>query len=352
MRVKFLTLIIFIAINNTNAKSPTKLIPRPKLETDSISLAPNQNFSIQGSGFILNYPQAHKVFLKQGKKKYRVAVLSSTATRLDLKTPVRIAYGDYELGLRLRTRLLKSKVTKLTNPLRLRPAAPPRPVFSHSLIKNHQEFAQVNSQLRYKNHDLVFSNENLELGLNEIRTSYYLDGWESLASEPSYIYYLPAEELESSLLLESEDPLKTFAIAPRHDMSFDLSAFTKSRYEDLSKSFYVSTPSDERYLEYRIELKPVYIERIHVTAPEYGVIVNRSTEDFPLEGCSLSDAVRARYFFKPDETLAAKSSITIEANLGLNDTTPDHLSLDCAEEQIDIFKYLKHDVDGYGIRVD
>jgi hypothetical protein len=352
MRVKFLVFITLLSIANAYAKVPSKLIPSPSLETDSINLAPNQSFTINGKGFILNHPKAHQVFLKQGKRKHKLEVLASTATQLELRAPARIAYGDYDLVLRLRTRLLRSKASKLTNPLRVRPTAPPKPVFSHAIIKDLQEFEQVNSLLRYKNNDLVFSKDKLELGLNEIRTSYYKDGWESLSSEPSYIYYLPANELESSLVLESENPLKTFVIAPRHDTSFDLSVYTKSHYEDLSKSFFVTTPSDERYLEYIIKLKPIFIERIHVTAPEYGIIVNRSAEDFSLAGCSLSDAVRARYFFAADEILTAKSSMTIEANLGLNDSTPDHLSLDCADEQIDIFKYLRHDTDGYGIRVD
>lgn len=352
MIARILILLLIVLTNLKLEAKSFKRIPRPIIQTDNIFVSPGAEFIIQGQGFIENYPKAHKARLKKGKKSYKVKVISSSANSLSLKAPKNLGYGDYDIRVRIKTRLLRSKASKRQGTIKLRPKAPPAPSFSHQVIKDTSELENNISEQQFLGHklDIKLNETDLRLGPNKISSTYTINGWTSLESATSLLYYFPESEMRSSLSLESEAPLKALALTKDRESSFDVSSITHNELEDLSKHFFLSTPSFPKYLEHIVNLSPIYIEKLHVKADEYAVLKNRSSEDFLLENCSLSDSIRQRYEFEAHEKIPAKQSIKVEANLGLNDSSPDSLSIACNDEEIDIFNYKGLDAAGYGIR--
>lgn len=352
MIVRVLVLALVLLSNLSTKAKIYKRVPSPIIHSDSVLISPGTEFTISGTGFIENYPQAHKVRVQNGKKSYKVKVVSSTVDSLSLKAPKDLSYGDYNIRIKIKTRLLRSKASKKQKLIRIRPEAPSALNFKYNVIKDQTELSEIALNTEFQGHSLDFhlNKDLLELGPNQITSTYTTNGWVSLESPSSQLYYFPEEEMLSSLMLESEAPLKTLALTKNKGLSFDVSNITKNEVEDLSKHFYLSTPSFPKYLEHIINLSPVYIEKLHVKAEEYAVLKNRSSQDFLLENCSLSDSLRVRHEFDASEKIPAKQSIKLEANLGLNDSSPDSLSIDCAEEEIDKFNYKGLDAEGFGIR--
>ena len=352
MIVRLLVLLL-VTLSSTRIEARAfKSIPRPIIDTENISISPGLEFTIEGQGFIENYPQAHIVKLTQGKRNYKAKVISSTVNSLTIKAPEDLSYGNYNIAIKIKTRLLRSKATKKDNLILLRPEAPPALSFSYNVINKASELDTAISSKSFQGYTLTphILNDETKLGPNQITASYTINGWQSLESISTSFYYFPEEEMRSALMLESESPLKTLALTRDKEFSFDVSSITEQETEDLSKHFYLSTPSYPKYLEYIISLSPVYIEKLHVKAEEYAVLKNRSSEDFLLENCTLSDSLKTRYEFESKDTIPAKQSIKLEANLGLNDSSPDSLSIDCNEEEIDKFSYQGLDAEGFGIR--
>ena len=341
--------LILILQGSTGVKARSfKRIPRPQINTERVLVAPNSSFTIEGQGFIENYPQAHRIKLKQGKRRYKAKAISSSANSLRIQTPKNLSYGDYNIEIKIKTRLLRSKAKKKAKLLAVRPKAPPPLRFKHNVINETAELDLAILNRSFNGLPLV-SHGQLELGPNQITSTYMRDGWESLESEASSIYYFPKEDMKEALMLESEQPLKTLALT-KEQISYDVSSITKHETQDLSKHFYLSTPNYPKYLEHIVNLSPVYIEMLHVKAEEYAVLRNRSSEDFLLENCSLSDSIRTRYEFTALESIPAKQSIKLEANLGLNDSSPDSLTLACQDEEIDSFNYKGLDAEGFGVQ--
>lgn len=358
-----LSFIVSLTVNSAaNARTKGK-IPSPSISSiESLFLSRSQTLIINGTGFIKGLNSANQIFLfpkdiKLKKRSFkrnaiRLNVLNVDENALQASIPTNISYGDYDIYLRLKTRLLKSKLSKLNETIFIRPAAPESPELSHSVISN--EF-DLDSLLKEPDLELEVIGTGLEVGLNKISSYYFEEGFKSLNSEPVTLYYLPKEDIRNELEVESNIPLQSFAlkneiIGSEDSFKIDVSEVTRNEEKELSKHFFLSTPNNPRYLEHIIRLKPIFIEELHVKADEFVVIQNRSSTDFPLGSCTLSDSIKERFSFTEDEVLTAKSSKKVTANLGLNDTSPDSLSLHCHNELIDQLNYSKIDENGFAIK--
>lgn len=335
-------------------------LPKPNVDTEkNIEISPNSSLDLSGNGFIKNFPEIHKIFLtKSGspKKRYRLKVLEAQENKLKLLIPENMAFGDYDLRLRLKSRKLKSPIFKALNLFKLKPKAPLKPNLSEIFLNKSDDLNLI-FDLNNPDNILVFP-EILEIGKNEIR-AFYIDSFskhESLLSQPAELYYLPENSLEPSLEVVSTSPLETYAKVKNSDLKIDLSDFTEIEFLELKSSYFIITPWNPRFLEYSEELSPIFISEIKVTEEERAIIKNRSSSLFSLEGCYLSDSLKIRYEFKESDFINPNSEILIQANLGLNDSTPDLLSISCLNEKtddfqiLDIFNYEKFDENGLGIK--
>jgi hypothetical protein len=347
MKTKILLLLILIALQPAQARK-FKRIPSPNIDRLSSEMtSPDSNIKIYGQGFIAAMPSVHKIILHDGNNKIKAEVIKANGEMLEIKIPQEINFGDYELSVKIRTRLLRSKSSKASSKLLLRPPAPKKPELKYQTIEHAD---QISSLLPNETGIYYQEPEELSIGSNEIRAFYFQEGYQSLLSEACKFFYLPELAVESQLELESETPIKSFAISQFLDARYDVSEATKEEQEELARHYFLRTPSQERYLEHSIKLSPVYIEELHVTEPEYVILRNRSSQDFNLNGCTLSDTVRERYQFDK-LILSAKSRYKLETNLGTNDTSPDHLELSCQEQSLNKFSYERVDPAGFGVKL-
>ena len=384
-------LILFMVFTVSDPSNiAAKRIPAPMIKAEQdIKISKNSEFSIHGEGFIKNFPSAHRVYIEplltHGKiHQQKLNVVYSAANGLVLQIPADIDYGDYSIHLQLRTKFLKSTDQALPMTLMIRPEAPPKAELRHSVISDTNELKNLVTNSDFESKTLSIGllgqegadNGALALGLNRLVLSYEDAGFKSLLSEAAEFFYLPHNFVEDPLYIQSEIPIKAYALSNslleyQQDIpvswlqdlmtangsrsGFDISDIVKHEDRDLQKSFYLTTPSIPKYLERIITLSPVYISKLHVTADEYAVLTNRSQEDFHLSSCSLADSLKIRYFFGNSEIIPAQSSLQINANLGLNDSSPDALIFACSDSEknsvlIDRFDYNATDEDGFAKR--
>ncbi len=352
----FLILVSSVVMVQARKRHP---IPDPIVNGfDATQISPGNIVAVRGQGFIKGWPEAHQVWLIDSDLNYiRVRVLAATATELQILIPNDIALGDYDLSVKIQTKLLASRKSQAPQPLLIRPVAPASPKLNYDVIAELHEFDELLTETASQGHELFYElDDDIKIGINQVRAYYTQDSYRSIKSEPVSFHYLPKSDFENQLNIESESPLKSFAIS-KSDLlengsriSYDVSPITQKETEDLSKSFYLHTPLEPRYLERTIKLKPLFIEAIHVLEPEAAIIRNRSNKDLGFSKCSLSDSLK-EYFKFTTEKVLAHSSITINKNLGLNNTTPDSLIFTCNGEILDQFDYDKVDAAGLGIRI-
>lgn len=350
--------LIIIACLKGNARELLRNIPGPVIDSSQdLEIAQGSTLTLRGSGFINNYPIVHKVtaIKLKGKRvtKIQLPVLTANANYLHLAIPQGMELGDYDLKVKIKTKLLESKVVNLPSMLKLRPAPLPAPKLEYSVITDSTE---LNNLIPYSSNALLAINGDLQIGINQISQSYTRDGFQSIRSPMTNFYYLPEPDMESQLKIDSESPIKSFAIEKLENKLIDVSNITNSEIEELSKSFYLKSKTNPRYLEYSVKLSPVFFEKVHAFEEEFAVIKNRSSSDFILKSCILADSIQNRYKFADKDLVLAKQSFTITQNLGLNNTSPDALKLLCPNESqsltlIDEFKYEKIDADGFGIKI-
>lgn len=409
--------LFFCLIAKAKIKTNRAIIASPQISSIiENKLSQGKIIDIQGSGFIENFPTAHKVFLtekntakqktkRRKHKKRKLQVLSSAANNLKAKLPSQISYGDYDLYLKLKTRFLRSHIHKSNTPILLRPIEPIKPTLNFKIASSLEEISIIidNDKSTIKNNNAAENTDNqsntidklsinisgIKVGKNKLNTFYHEDGFDSLMSEAQEFHFLPADKISPQLIIRSEDPISSFIEVLNCDLQdirsqastidhlklnlpsideeqetscpreIDLSQETKTKTNGLSKHFYLETPFNDRYLETIIAIKPIIIEKLHVKSPEHIIIKNRSERDFSLIGCKLADDIRTRYSFDDEinspKSLEANSSIQIDANLGLNDTSPDSMSLLCPSQDqklqlIDKFSYNKVDEEGFAIK--
>ncbi len=353
-----LLLILLLSYGSVQARK-RHAIPSPIInDLSATQISPSAIVTVQGQGFIKGWPEAHQVWLVDSDlNNIKVKVVSATATELQLQIPSDIALGDYDLLVKIQTRLLASNKTQATQKLLIRPKAPASPKLNYEAISDLSEFQQLLSETSFQGHELFYElDDDIKIGVNQVRAYYKQDTYNSIKSEAVSFHYLPKADFENELNVESESPLKSFAVS-KFDvledgsrLSYDVSSITNKETEDLSKRFYLHTPLEPRYLERTIKLKPIFIEAIHVLEPEYAILRNRSNMDLGFTKCGLSDSLKEYFKFSTEKVLA-HSSITINKNLGLNNTTPDSLIFTCNGEVLDQFDYDKVDASGLGIRI-
>ena len=366
-----LTALSLILMDSAFCKEYRK-IPSPSIKSvKNPILSKGGLLEVEGSGFISNLPNVHKAYLiKKGKKnkktrKIKLRVIESTANTLTLKLPEELNYNDYDLFIRIRTRLLKSKFEQAGEKILVRPKAPKKPSLNYELIENPKQLELLLNKTLTADANLLTEELELKIGANQLRTYYIEDGYESIKSEPSNFYYIPNNKFIDPLLINSEKPIDSLALSIEND-KVNVSKITKEEILELEKNFYLISPSNPRYLENKSILSPVFIESLHVKSPEYLILKNRSSKDFNLDECYLTDSIKSRYSFQ-ETSIKPKSDLKIESNLGLNDNDPDKLSLYCPEERfsgnldkleadplledgfilIDSFKYESLDEEGF-----
>ncbi len=393
----YLVLTLSFASKSFAQESRFRKIAAPSnLKITKAKIAANGILEIEGSGFIKNFNIANKVYLKPSKntsktvlaspkgrgviaspkgeaihkkskrkkKKIKLEVIEVSSNLLKAKIPESLVYGDYELYIKLKTKFFKSKLKKVSEKILIRPKAPAKPVLQYTVIDSSDQISllidknieiEALSSFEQKNgkiNDIEIEIEGLKTGINKIQSYYIDDGFESIRSEAAEFYYIPESEFNNELAIESEEPVEAFAVDNSLE-KLDVSEITERRTEELSKSFFLISPNHPRYLLHQKILKALFIESVHVKADEFVVIANRSSEDKALEGCTLSDSIRVR-FELTEEIVKAKSSLKITANLGLNDTSPDEISLHCPNEAgelelVDKLSYEKLDEAGFAI---
>lgn len=346
-----------------------KKIASPRFSDGEIGFySQGSTLTVHGNGFILNYPQAHRLLLKSKDSKEKLKLKAKTAIQhsLEFELPEGIDYGDYDLFLKLKTRYLKSKAVAHSSPLLLRPAAPVKPVLEPLLVKDD---SQILERLKTKNKFLLELKTPLELGANPVRSFYYEDGFKSILSEPSYLFYLPPDDLESELILEDD---RAFVLTKEDAQLIDVSDLLSYEEDGAFRTYFLDYKDGQKYLSKTIFESPIKFTKIHVKNPEAVYLYNHSSKEFPLAGCTLSDSTMTRYTSFEQRKIAAGSPFLVEAALGLNDSGGDKLSLACpCDHQIfssaasviggrlpvcengerDIFSasYSELDADGYAI---
>lgn len=297
-----------------------------------------QIVNIKGSGFIKNYPELHHLVINKRKT---VTVLASEGDMLTIQLPSNLPYGDYDLGLQIKSRFFRSKFIEYPRILSLRPKAPPAPNLDYKVIKNPKELPNLNQSLEY-----LEPKEELKIGENYLITYYYEDGYRSQNSSGTKFYYLPNFE---KLSVISDNPIKALAVS-KDSKPIDVSEVTNYSGQELSKNFYLTTPSDPRYLLLSIKLNPLYINTVHAGGNEAIILANRSSIKQSLKSCTLADSLKVRYSFKDSDEIAPLANLSLEGNFGLNDDG-DSVSFVCQNQEIDKFEYNKIDLEGFAIKI-
>ncbi len=355
--------LIIVACLKSNAAKKT--IPAPILDfNQNFEISQGSVLTLKGTGFITNYPEVHKVslidFTKKKPKQIAVEVITANTNNLKILIPENINLGDYDLNLKLASKLLKSKTISPIDKLRVRPKPAPAVRLDYEVISNHQELDSVLANSYEQGLELSKAvNGDLQSGINFLYQIYYRDGFESVKSPYTKFYFLPETEFESELKVSSENPLASFAVEKNNyfiNPEIDVSDITSTEIFELSKHFFLKSQTNPRYLEHIIKLQAVFIDKVHALEDEFAIFKNRSSKDFPLKGCTLSDSIQVRYRFLDKDFIAAHNGLTLTNNLGLNNTGTDLLRLQCPGENntvtiIDEFKYEKIDADGFAIRL-
>ncbi len=360
--------LIIVACLKSNAAKLSNLrknIPAPILNPEqNFELSQGSILTLSGTGFIANYPEAHKVFItdftKKRPKQTSLEVITANTNNLKILIPENINLGDYDLNLKLASQLLKSKTISPIEKLRIRPKSAPAVELDYVVISNHQELDSILSNSYEQGLELTKAvNGDLQSGINFLYQIYYRDGFESAKSPYTKFYFLPETEFENELKVNSENPLAAFAIEKNNYLinpEVDVSDITNTEVFELSKHFFLKSQTNPRYLEHIIKLQAVFIDKVHALEDEFAIFKNRSSKDFSLKGCTLSDSIQVRYRFLDKDFIAAHNGLTLTNNLGLNNTGSDLLRLQCPGENntttvIDEFKYEKIDADGFAIRL-
>ncbi len=325
--MKFSLLIALALVSLTSfEKIQARRFPSPSItEIQPELVSPGEEIIISGSGFIKNFASAHKLVLKQGKKKFKLQILSSNANSLTALAPGDLSFGDYELAIKIKTRLLKSRLARAKQRLRIRPKAPAAPQLKFQIIKEPEEIDKI----FVENNEFEHHFTDLKLGINSVSNYYTQDGFQSKTSEPSYFYYLPESEISPELELTQEDPISSFAKKISGDEKFDISSHTLEEKNQLEKSFFVKTPNDAKYLEHRVKLTPIIISEIHAKEPESITLLNQSLQSFDLINCKVYDSLKQRHIFEEELIVEAGESFQLSKNLGINDDGDD-MKLECS----------------------
>ncbi len=331
-------------------------IPAPQLSQTNALLAPGDTLVIRGSGFINNYPEGHRVYLKDSRNKlHRLKVLYANASELHIEASPDLVFGDYLLGVKLQSKWLESAISVYPQSIRLRPAAPhielpPKLVF--------QDLFELQTSLEEMNKPgLIYQfTEALKLGQNELSAYYYQDGFLSLASpsievmllasangrleqDASGTWFRPFKlseldlELPANIYDYSENPeqnkqLRRTLLSTSSE-PIDVSDYVLEHQSDYSQDLYLQSPREPYYLLSKTYLSPIKFKDIHIKSPESVVLYNRSSKTLSLAGCSLSDTITTRHTLFEPSSLTASDIFTYTGDLGLNDTGGDALHLDC-----------------------
>jgi hypothetical protein len=339
-----ISIFIICSLLLTAAMKKIRKIPSPIITQNSIATAADAYVTLKGSGFIRNYNKAHKIFLKKSKQKFKIKTIASDKDAIAIKIPGKLAFGDYDLVLQLKTRFFKSKKKILRNFIQIRPKAPAKPKLGYTVIKNSSELLDLINQ--NQEHELILEiNNELNIGLNQVKSFYYQDGFKSLLSEAVDFYYLPEEKFSKALIINSQNPISSLA-QDHEDNNLDVSAITHKTIQDQALIYHLKTPSENFYLAKEILLPAIYFSEIHAAKPEHIIINNRSNKSFALSNCEIHDAIKKRFQFSDAQILYPKTQIKIAEELGLNDSG-DTVSLICADSVVEEVKYTNLDNNGF-----
>ncbi len=376
-------------------------IPAPVINSITTLIAQGDTLSIKGTGFINNYPQGHIIYLRN-ERKIKLEPFYSNASELKAYIPTNLSYGDYLIGVKLRTKWLESRINSSTEKTKIRPIAPTVNLSNDYVYKNLDELNLPEQDS--DGHQLIYQLLNpLSVGANKLSAHYYEDGYLSMPSTELSIMLLPEAAINPELELDGSKIMVRRKLSPsslelslpnqiiNHEpdtgtkvllslsaapILIDVSNYSHSNNSDFSQEIYLNSPTKPHYLSKKAFKSPIKIQQIHVKSPESVLLYNQSSKIFPLASCGLSDNIMTRHNFFEPSSITAGDPFLYTGDLGLNDTGGDSLSLDCpcshpiliqasatAKEQgftmpdcvsnkmrLDSFSYESLDAGGYGIK--
>lgn len=355
-----------------------KLIPlNPSLKLENELVSPSDTVKLSGSGLIPNLNSAYKFrFINlDNNLSFNIAIdkLSVSTNQIELNLNSEIPYGDYLIEFQFKNHYLKTAKQTLTETLKIRPEAENLELVAEVLL-NSKNLSSLIKNSNGKELSLVLNSQDLngegrdpldveninsviKLGLNEVQVYTLENGFKSILSQPKTFYFLPAEEFKPELLIKS----KPFAVKLEryftHEM-IDLGSIVKQENTLNGVYYYLNSLEQTRYLMKFIEAVALKIETMKVIGDEAASIRNRGLNTFKLKKCKLADSIKTRFEFSQDIDLSAESSLSINGDLGLNNTGSDYLSLSCEVIKasgletvtLDQFSYSKTDEFGFAIR--
>ncbi|NQY79744.1 MAG: hypothetical protein HRT47_05465 [Candidatus Caenarcaniphilales bacterium] len=354
------------------ALAKKRFSPLSKLRLGNTLYSPGDTLTVQGQGFIPRLDSIYHIKLANDLNSYSLSLEGAKLDEIKLLLPNDIAYGDYDLSIKLKSNYLKSKRYIIDGEIEIRPA-PLKLDFEinevflskwdlHNFVLNSLSESLSDYQLKESDVDFYINGElfdfnlmNLIEGESSLAVGYNLEGFNSILSNSVNIMFLSEELYAPELEVLNLNPLE--AKLARLDTQAELSVNDYLAANDHSAYTYLRAfPGIEIFKTDR-DLKKLLITKLKVTGEEYAVIKNNSADFFSFDGCSLADTLKLRYSFSDEIELAPKSLLKIKGNLGLNNSSADKLQIICeygGEEPEfvveDVFSYDEVDEGGFAVK--
>ncbi|MCH2226321.1 MAG: hypothetical protein MK033_00970 [Candidatus Caenarcaniphilales bacterium] len=376
---QLLLLLLIISIftcSQLNAKSRKHFNPISKLNLKTKIISPGEDLAISGKGFIANLTEIYRVKLENinNDSQYQLNIISSNFDELKIETPEDLPYGTYTINIKLQSNYLKSKNISLKEKLKVAPVALDTGIESKQILSDLNNWKLLiqklildyNKELSYEDIHFSLNKSNIENnfnslvdGENSLEVFYYDQGFKSKISQAIKFCYIDIAKYNDSIDIVSENPLKTFLIERENLNSIDISKHTFQEESNGKNYFFIQGFDKRKLFATKADTALFAIEKLKVIGDEFAVIKNMSPNFISLSNCSLADTSKLRYSFPEILELAAKSSIKIKTNLGLNNTGSDQLQMICeyqTEEDTTIFKvedsfsYSGVDKEGFAVK--
>jgi hypothetical protein len=374
----------------------SKLIPfKPNLQLLNDFMARGETLTLKGTGLIRNLDTAYKIRLMAvtdtSLLPIDLEILSVEAEEVNILIPEDIPYGDYKVEFQLRSRYLKTPKQLLADILKIRPKAVADFSLKADILLKAENLTSLLNGARANDFKLILNSNDideevdsmleqadslsldanlsrealkqrvigriLKLGLNSAQVYTVEDGFKSLLTASVDFYYLPQDIFQQELFIS----LNPFSVVMKQNFtnkSFEVTSVIRKEQQGLTTTYYLKAFEKPYYLNKSIEASALGIEKMRVIGDEFAIIKNLGINSFKLRRCRLADLVRTRFEFTQDIELLPEAAVSVNGDLGLNNTGTDFLSLSCEIDQgsglkyvlLDQFSYSKTNEEGFAVR--
>jgi hypothetical protein len=391
-----LVLVLDLMLVGLFSPACSKLIPfKPNLKLLNDFMARGETMTLKGTGLIQNLDTAYKFRLiavaDASLLPINLEILSVDAEEVNVLIPEDIPYGDYKVEFQLKSRYLKTPKLLLADILKIRPKAVTDFSLKADVLLKAENLTALLSGAKANDFKLILNSNDvdeevdsmleqadslsldanlsrealkqkvigriLKLGLNTAQVYTLEDGFKSLLTTSVNFYYLPLDVFQQELFVS----LNPFSVVMKQNFtnkSFDVSSVIKKEQQGLTTTYYLKAFEKPYYLSRSIEASALGIEKMRVIGDEFAVIKNLGINSFKLRKCRLADSLRIRFEFTQDIELLPEAAVSVNGDLGLNNTGTDFLSLSCEIDQgtglkyvlLDQFSYSKTNEEGFAVR--